>query len=154
MAQIAATNEYIEDTNLSFLIYSCVFLAKNVYSTFDDFFEVIIVEWREQEGTWSLEEQAAFREAQKERAKSGGGDYHAITYVLFERLTFTVFPRIVAHISLNENPQDKVLCPISSVGDFMISNRVTYVDATRGNTVFFIRDLMSILLQELSYMYR
>ena len=84
MAQIVTSNEYIEDTNLSFLIYSCVFIAKNVYSTYDEFFDAIIVyEWREQEGSWSLEEKSAFREAHEVFTQTGRGDL-AITYVLFE----------------------------------------------------------------------
>ena len=80
MAQLA-TSESLEANNLSFLIYSCVFIGKKIYTNFDDFFPIIHYEWREQEG-WSLEEKTAFRLAHEGFGMIGSGNYRTNnTYV-------------------------------------------------------------------------
>ena len=55
-----------QEDHLSYLIFSCVFIAKQAEATFDVFFPIIVYEWREQEdGAWTMKEQKAFQAAHK-----------------------------------------------------------------------------------------
>ena len=42
-----------------------MFIAKQAEATFDQFFPIIVYEWREQEGAWNMKEQQAFQAAHK-----------------------------------------------------------------------------------------